>query len=303
MKINFSLFYNLLKNYSSNLSSIFQNIKDEKEIITPKYCNELKSNIFNLGKAINEHKIKEILSENKSVSSNINDTKIFFDEFKIWVEELVDKYEKKIQILKNEYEEAINTINKLSYENSSLKEELENEKQVKLNIIKKLKQIKDDNNSLIKQNKILDLKCTEYFNLSTKNKYNQKNFVEEIDYKNKIIKYLENILKDNNNIEIKKSYNQIMDLKKNIHGIINNKKIMNDNKLKDKKPNKINCLSCNINNIIENEHSFLNQKNISSISNRSKKDAKVKKEIKILDNEIEEIQKKLDEIISTQTNN
>lgn len=287
MKTNFLLYFNLLKNYSYNLSSIFSNIAEEKDLISPKHSKT------NMSKTENGKLIDNISTNSSNKNTN------FFTQFKIWMNELILKYEKKIEIIQREYEEMTITLNKLSNENCALKEELEKEKEAKVNILKQLKKIKDDNNNLIKQNKFLDNKCTKYFNITTKSKYEQKNFEDEIEYKNKIIKYLENIIKADKNNEMRRSYNKILDLKKNIHGIIKEKKFTFDNLLD--KPNKIRCISFNQKKETENnDYSFLNDKNISSISNRTKKDAKVKKEINVLDNEIEEIQKKLDNFISTQ---
>ena len=177
--------------------------------------------------------------------------------------------------------------------------------------VKKL--IKDLNNNLEKKNKILDSKCRSYFNQSTRSKYEQKNFEDEIDYKNKIIKYLEDLLQkkdfDQNDEIFKKinerninNINKIMDLKRNLKKVINVTRNININSDENEKSSEI-IYSGEKNNKkqlnIENGSHYFNDKSFSSFSNRTN-NAKVKKEIDMLDKEIEQIQTKLETMIKSE---
>ena len=211
---------------------------------------------------------------------------------------------KKIDILNKENEDYINKINILKNENILLKEKLDEEKKVKENIINKLNKLKEDNNELEKKNKVLDYKCTSYFNRSTQSRYEQKNIEEEIEYKNKIIKYLGDLIKNagiKRNEEIyKRNIHKVIDLKKNLKEVINGKKIKNDIIKNDM--NTFNLLSNEKSNdkskFIENGSSFINEKSISSNSFKSNNKKQIKKEIVNFDEEIALIQTKLESMIN-----
>ena len=164
----------------------------------------------------------------------------------------------------------------------------------------KLNKLKENNNELEKKNKILDYKCTSYFNRSTQSKYEQKNIEEEIEYKNKIINYLVNLIKNTGikrNEEIyKRNINKVIDLKKNLKEVINGKKIKNDD-INKNDLNMLNLLSNEKSKLIENGSSFINEKTISSNSFKSNNKKQIKKEIDDLDEEIAQIQSKLESMV------
>ena len=331
MKENLFVFFNLIKKYSHKLSSLTKNLNNNNNVsISPTYYKELKSILFNLNKALNNPKLNEefldipnnnniydtgdininsniqninnannTINNNTSLSTN-NDKIDKLEEYKNNVEEIICKYEKKIDILNKENEDYINKINILKNENKLLKEQLDKEKEIKDNIMNKLNKLKENNNELEKKNKILDYKCTSYFNRSTQSKYEQKNIEEEIEYKNKIINYLVNLIKNTGikrNEEIyKRNINKVIDLKKNLKEVINGKKIKNDD-INKNDLNMLNLLSNEKSKLIENGSSFINEKTISSNSFKSNNKKQIKKEIDDLDEEIAQIQSKLESMI------
>ena len=328
---NLYLFFTLIKKYSHKLSSLTNNFNNNNSFISPSNYKELKSILLNLNKAINNPKLNEEILEfqnnnniydtgNININSNIDNTNNInninnnnntslltnndkidkLEEYKNNVEEIISKYEKKIDILNKENEDYINKINILKNENILLKEQLDEEIKIKENIMNKLNKLKENNNELEKKNKILDYKCTSYFNRSTQSKYEQKNIEEEIEYKNKIINYLVNLIKNTGikrNEEIyKRNINKVIDLKKNLKEVINGKKIKNDD-INKNDLNMLNLLSNEKSKLIENGSSFINEKTISSNSFKSNNKKQIKKEIDDLDEEIAQIQSKLESMI------
>ena len=207
MKENLIPFLSFIKKYSNKLSSITQNIPSDNSFISPENYKEIKLIINNLSKALNNPLLNREIYQYAGYSDfysaednyilqseityptnndNINN-KDWLDEFKNSVEEIINKYEKKINILNEEKDDMANKINSLKKENNSLKEQLNEEKKIKENILNRLNKLKEENTNLEKKNKILDYKCTSYFNKSTQSKFEQKNIEEEMEYKNKII--------------------------------------------------------------------------------------------------------------------
>ena len=310
IRSNLVLFISLIKKYSDKLAILFEKIKlnsyEHKEILNTffnlnDFIEKIKTNNFTLEDDINIKKlfVQNTLNESKEIEKNIN--------------EIISKYERKINIINNQNKEFITKIKKLKNDNNLLKQKLEEEKNIKENMLNKLNMMKDLNNNLEKKNKILDSKCRSYFNQSTRSKYEQKNFEDEIDYKNKIIKYLEDLLQkkdfDQNDEIFKKinerninNINKIMDLKRNLKKVINVTRNININSDENEKSSEI-IYSGEKNNKkqlnIENGSHYFNDKSFSSFSNRTN-NAKVKKEIDMLDKEIEQIQTKLETMIKSE---
>ena len=234
IKSNLVLFISLVKKYSDKLSILFEKIKlnnyEHQEILNTffnlnDFIEKIKTNNFTLEDNINIKKlfVQNTINESEEIEKNIN--------------EIISKYERKINIINEQNKEFLTKIKKLKDENILLKQKIEEENNIKENMLNKLNMMKDLNNNLEKKNKILDSKCRSYFNQSTRSKYEQKNFEDEIDYKNKIIKYLEDLLNkkdfDQNDEIFKKinerninNINKIMDLKRNLKkGKTLNKKI------------------------------------------------------------------------------
>ena len=311
IKSNLVLFISLIKKYLNKLSLLFEKIKinnyEHKEILNTFY------NLTDF--------IEKIEANNLTLEDNMNLKKFYFQnslnetqEIEKNINEIISKYEKKIDIINNLNKEIFTKIKKFKNENNILKQQLEEEKNIKEKMLNKLNIMKEINNNLEKRNKLLDSKCRSYFNQSNRSKYEQKNFEDEIDYKNKIIKYLEDLLQkkdfDQNDEIFKKisersinNINKIIDLKKNLKKVINvtkninmntdeNEKsfniIMNSNEKSNKK--KVN---------IEKGSHYLNEKSFSSYNNK-KNNAKVKKEIDLLDEEIEQIQSKLETMMKNE---
>ena len=311
IKSNLLLFISLIKKYSNKLTILFEKIKlnnyEYEEIMSTflnlnDFIEKIEINNFTLEDNINLKKLVELNSLNQSqeIEKNVN--------------EIISKYEKKINILNKQNNEIFEKIKILKIENIKLKQQIEEEKNIKDNILMKLNMMKEINNNLEKKNKILDSKWRTYFNQSNRNKYDQKNFEDEIDYKNKIIKYLEDLITkkdfDQNDEIFKKinerninNINKIMDLKKNLKKVINVTKNMNINS--DENEKSINYMNSNEKNNknkfnLENASHHLNQKSITSFSNNEEDNAKVKKEIVLLDKEIEQIQTKLENMIDSE---
>ena len=310
-KLNLVLLISLIKKYSNKLSLLFEKIKlsnnyEYKEIIATflnlnDFIEKIEINNFSLEDNLNIKKLvaQSGIDESQEIEKNIN--------------EIISKYERKINILNKQNKEMFAKIKTLKNENNKLKHQIEEEKIIKENILNKLNMIKEINNNLEKKNKILDSKCRSYFNQSTRNKYEQKNFQDEIDYKNKIIKYLEDLLQkkdfDQNDEIFKKinerninNINKIMDLKKNLNRVINVTRNVNINSDENEKS----LIYMNSNEIsnkkkynIDHGSHFLNEKSSSSFSNK-KDNSKVKKEIDLLDKEIEQIQIKLENMINNE---
>ena len=308
-KNNFILFFTLIKNYSFKLIPLIKNfVNDNNNFISSNNYKEINTLLFTLNKILNNPKLCEDIFEGEELSNsfndinnnnNINNNKDILVEYKNGVDEIITKYEKKINILNKENEEILQKIYNLEIENNLIKEQLNEEKKYKENILLKLNKLKEENNDLEKRNKILDYKCTSYFNKSTQSRYEQKNIEEEIEYKNKIIKYLESLLKKgkfNKNEEIyKKNIHKIIDLKQNLKHVKNEKAIIKDDK--NKKNFSFEKLYNEKKRFIENGNNYINEKNISSDSNKSKNERILKKEIDMLDKEIEQIQSKLEIMI------
>ena len=320
MKQNLILFLNLLKKYSCKISSITENISDDISSLTPNDYKEIKFILFHLQKILNNPKLNEETFESSQCSrlfsgypedddmtqNNTNNDTSYNDNKEV-IDEIISKYEKKIKIIDNENKDMLNKINILKIENKSLKMELNKEKKNNENILDKLNKIKQENIDLDKKNKILDYKCTSYFNISTKSKYEQKNVEDEIEYKNKIIKYLENLLKrTNSNINddiFKKNFNKIIDLKKNLKEVIKERNVINNALYKNnrfKSCNSTNQLK-NFRMVIENGKNCLNKdRSYSTLSSKTFKNSEIKKEIDLLDKEIEQIQSKVEDLIKSE---
>ena len=237
------------------------------------------------------------LNESQEIEKNVN--------------EIISKYERKINIIKNQNKEMIEKIKMLENENTILKKKSEEESNIKENMFQKLNMMKELNNISNKKKKIIYSKNRVHLNKSARTKYDQINCEDEIDYKNKIINYLEDLLQqkdlDINDAIFKKindrnitNINKIIDLKKNLKKVINATRninnINNDENDKSSTSNdKNNVKKYNFDNGSYN----LNEKTISSVSYRTK-NAKVKKEIDLLDKEIEQIQTKLENMIENE---
>ena len=320
MKQNLILFLNLLKKYSCKISSITENISDDISSLTPNDYKEIKFILFHLQKMLNNPKLNEKTFESSQCShlfsgypddddmtqNNTNNDTSYNDNKEV-IDEIISKYEKKIKIIDNENKDMLKKINILKIENKSLKMELNKEKKNNESILDKLNKIKQENIDLDKKNKILDYKCTSYFNISTKSKYEQKNVEDEIEYKNKIIKYLENLLKrTNSNINddiYKKNFNKIIDLKKNLKEVIKERNVINNALYKSnrfKSCNSTNRLK-NFKMVIENgKNGFNKDRSYSTLSSKTYKNSEIKKEIDLLDKEIEQIQSKVEDLIKSE---
>jgi hypothetical protein len=215
-KSNFILFVSLIKKYANKLYILFY--KNKNNNYEPE---EIMNTLFSLNEFIEKIEIN-----NFSVEENIKIEKIFAQnsliesqEIEKNINEIISKYEMKINILNKQNEEMLEKIEELKNENNMIKMQLQEENEIKEKMLHKLNKMKEINNSLEQKNKILDCKCRSYVNQSTRNKYEQKNFEDEIDYKNKIIKYLENLLQQKDydqNDEILKKMNE-----RNINNIKN----------------------------------------------------------------------------------
>ena len=306
-KENMVLFITLIKKYSNKLFFLIEKIKNNN--YNSEY-NNIITTLYNLNDFI-----EKIESNNFSLEDNINQKKLFYQsindskEIEKNINEIISKYEKKINILNEHNKEMLIKIKSLKNENNELIKQAEEERNNKENILTKLNMLKDINKNLEKKYKILDSKYKTYFNQSTRNFYENKKFIDEIEHKNKIIKYLENLLQkkdfDQNDEIFKKmserninNINKIIDLKKNLKKVINvtkninneNEKSLNDINSNSNKKNKNNKY------FIENGNLYLNDKSIYTITNTSNNN-KVKKEIDLIDKEIEQIQTKLETML------
>lgn len=320
MKQNLILFLNLLKNYSCKISSITENISDDISSLTPNDYKEIKFVLFHLQKILNNPKLNEetfessqcshlfhVCPDDDDITQNNTNNDTSYNDNKEVIDEIISKYEKKINIMNNENKNMLSRINILKNENKSLKMELNKEKKNNENILDKLNKIKQENIDLDKKNKMLDYKCASYFNISTKSKYDQRNVEDEIEFKNKIIKYLENLLKrTNSNINddiYKKNFNKIIDLKKNLKEVIKEKNVINSSLNKNsrfKSCNSTNKLN-NYRMIIENGKNCYNKdRSYSTMSSKTYKNSEIKKEIDLLDKEIEQIQSKVEDLIKSE---
>ena len=308
IKSNLVLFISLIKKYSNKLSILF-----DKNNINNYENKEIMQTFFSLNDFIEKIEIN-----NFSIEDNIKIKKLFAlndinesEEIEKNVNDIITKYEAKINILMRQNKEILAKNKFLKNENNILKQQSLEDKNIKENMLNKLSMMKEINNNLEKKNKILDSKCRSYFNQSTRNKCEHKNFEDEIDYKNKNIKYSENLIYnkdfDQNDEIFKKindrnmnSINKIMDLKKNLKKVINVTKNINviSSDENEKSCNLMNSYEKNNKNkaYIENGNNFLNDKTIASMYSKAN-NSKVKDEIEILDKEIETIQKKLENMI------
>ena len=292
IRTNLVLLISLIKKYLNKLLLLFGKINEgnnyeNKEILNTvnnlnDFIEKIETNNFTLEDKIIIDKffVQNSLNESQEIEKNIN--------------EIISKYEKKINIINNHNKEMFSKITNLKNENGILKQQLNEEKNIKENMLNKLNMMKEINNNLEKKNKILDSKCRSYFNQSNRSKYEQKNFEEEINYQN------DEIFKKINERNIN-NINKIIDLKKNLKKVINvtkyninsdeNEKSFN-NMNSNEKSNKKNC------NIENGSHYFI-EKSFSSVTNKTN-NAKVKKEIDLLDKEIEQIQTKLETMIKSE---
>ena len=302
------LFISIIKKYSNKLYFLLEKIKldnyEHEEIISiffnlNDFIEKIEVNNFTLEDNINMEKLfaQNSLNESQEIEKNVN--------------EIISKYERKINIIKNQNKEMIEKIKKLENENIILKKKSEEESNIKENMFQKLNMMKELNNISNKKKKIIYSKNRVHLNKSARTKYDQINCEDEIDYKNKIINYLEDLLQqkdlDINDAIFKKindrnitNINKILDLKKNLKKVINATRninnINNDENDKSSTSNdKNNVKKYNFDNGSYN----LNEKTISSVSYRTK-NAKVKKEIDLLDKEIEQIQTKLENMIENE---
>ena len=319
IKENLIPFLFLVKKYSSKLSTITKNFTSDNSFLTPDNYKEIILIINNLSKVLNNPQLNRdiyqiagfskffcpdnsLQNEITCQTNNDNTNKESLEDFKNSVEEIINKYEKKINILNEENGNMVNRINLLKEENNRLKEQLNEEKKIKEDVLNKLNKLKEENIYLEKKNRVLDYKCTSYFNKSTQSKYEQRNIEGEIEFKNKIIKYLENLLKNTGfkgNEEIyKTNIHKVIDLKKNLKEVIKGNRnyfFQDENNIKSS--NSFNLLSNEKSKCIENGSKIFNEKSNSSNSFKSNNNKQIKKEIDILDKEIEDIQSKLESMI------
>ena len=319
IKENLIPFLFLVKKYSSKLSTITKNFTSDNSFLTPDNYKEIILIINNLSKVLNNPQLNRdiyqiagfskffcpdnsLQNEITCQTNNDNTNKESLEDFKNSVEEIINKYEKKINILNEENGNMVNRINLLKEENNRLKEQLNEEKKIKEDVLNKLNKLKEENIYLEKKNRVLDYKCTSYFNKSTQSKYEQRNIEGEIEFKNKIIKYLENLLKNTGfkgNEEIyKTNIHKVIDLKKNLKEVIKGNRnyfFQDENNIKSS--NSFNLLSNEKSKCIENGSRIFNEKSNSSNSFKSNNNKQIKKEIDILDKEIEDIQSKLENMI------
>ena len=299
------LFISMVKKYSNKLSFLLENINlnnyEHEQIISiffnlNEFIEKIETNNFNLEDNINMKKLfaQNSLNESQEIEKNVN--------------EIISKYERKINIIKNQNKEMSEKIKMLKDENTLLKQQSEEENNIKENMLNKLNMMKELNNILDKKNKTIDSKNRVHLNQSARTKYDQINCEEEIDYKNKIINYLEDLLQkkdlDQKDEIFKKindrnltNINKIIDLKKNLKKVINaTRNINNTNNDENDKSSTSNDKNNMKKNNLDNGSRYLNEKSISSFSYRTN-NAKVKKEIDLLDKEIEQIQTKLENLI------
>ena len=196
----------LYTNY--NLLTTISNNKNEEEMNT---------NIIN----------SKIITTEVNIAENENeDIKNIKNEYMKDIEGLIDKYEEKINLLKNENNtlkknnmEKNNYVNSLVFQISELKDLLQKEKKdyeqnlIRLNndsiSLQKKVDILQDENLTLKKN------CVELSQNLSKINYSEKNDInieKELQHKNNIIKYLENLLK-NSGINFNSNYNYILNNK------------------------------------------------------------------------------------------
>ena len=196
----------LCTNY--NLITTISNNKNEEEINT----NIINSNI--------------IATEVNSIENE--DIKNIKNEYMKDIEGLIDKYEEKINLLKNENNnlkknnmEKNNYVNSLIFQINELKDLLQKEKKnyeeslIRLNndsiSLKKKVDILQDENLTLKKNCVELSQNLSKINYIEKNDINNlTNIEKELQHKNNIIKYLENLLK-NSGINFNSNYNDIND--------------------------------------------------------------------------------------------
>ena len=198
----------LCTNY--NLITTISNNKNEEEINT----NMINSNI--------------IATEVNSIENE--DIKNIKNEYMKDIEGLIDKYEEKINLLKNENNnlkknnmEKNNYVNSLIFQINELKDLLQKEKKdyeqnlIRLNndsiSLQKKVDILQDENLTLKKNCVELSQNLSKINYSEKNDINNlTNIEKELQHKNNIIKYLENLLK-NSGINFNSNYNYILNNK------------------------------------------------------------------------------------------
>ena len=185
------LFISIIKKYSNKLYFLLEKIKldnyEHEEIISiffnlNDFIEKIEVNNFTLEDNINMEKLfaQNSLNESQEIEKNVN--------------EIISKYERKINIIKNQNKEMIEKIKMLENENTILKKKSEEESNIKENMFQKLNMMKKLNNISNKKKKIIYSKNRVHLNKSARTKYDQINCEDEIDYKNKIINYLEDLL-------------------------------------------------------------------------------------------------------------
>ena len=261
---------------------------------------------------------------NKNEENNINNTNIIAtevnsgdneeikNEYVKDIEGLIDKYEEKINLLKNENNtlkqtsiEQNNYVNSLLFEVNELKDKLNQEKKnyeknlIKLNndsiTLQKKVDLLQDENSILKRN------CVELSqNLEKNDLNNLTNIEKELQHKNNVIKYLENVLR-NSGINLS-NYNYITNNDKN-------------NEIKFSKTK--NDFDIDINNINnekneENNKQYftfykINQKSINTSKNNEIRNSResntfspkiIQQEIDDIDKEIVDLQKQLKQLLN-----
>ena len=198
--------------------------------------NQLCTN-YNLITTISNNKNEEEINTN-IINSNIIATEVNYtenediknikNEYMKDIEGLIDKYEEKINLLKNENNnlkknnmEKNNYVNSLIFQINELKDLLQKEKKnyeeslIRLNndsiSLKKKVDILQDENLTLKKNCVELSQNLSKINYSEKNDINNlTNIEKELQHKNNIIKYLENLLK-NSGINFNSNYNDIND--------------------------------------------------------------------------------------------
>ena len=308
----------IFSNITENLFSLDKNKKEkmDKSIIEKKAKIELKSTVKQFNKLLFNPKLSEnifqstidndndndILEEdNLILTNNINNNSFEDKKEDINKEDiynLIEKYESKINILLSENEilkmnkdNQTTVQNDLIIKNNDLEKE-NNEYKISLNeynikydnllaqyneMKNKMKKIENDNSILIKENQ--DLK-NDIINLRTEINPNEdiQLLKNELSYKNSVIKYLEEILYNNNNKKegeesLRDEYEKNLKKLKNNSGIFDSVEIKNDLIINNKKNHEIK----KIDNKDKNKNN--NKSNTNNNINNNKKKLKINEQL------------------------
>ena len=328
-----------IKSTLSQLNKMLNNPKLNEDIfdlpnLTINNITTINDEMLNLTNQLNTNPNNIIITTNPSLSNNnnkneennINNTNIIATEINSQendeikneyvkdIEGLIDKYEEKINLLKNENNtlkqnsiEQNNYVNSLLFEVNELKDKLNQEKK---NYEKNLIKLNNDSISLQKkvdllqdENSILKKNCLELSQNLEKNDINNvTNIEKELQHKNNVIKYLEGILR-NSGINLS-----------NYNYTINNDK---NNEIKfSKTKNDFDIDFNNFNNEKNDENNKqyftfykINQKSINTSKNNEIRNSResnsnlfspkiIKQEIDDIDKEIIDLQKQLKQLLN-----